>query len=241
MATPHVAGAAALLRQARPGIRAGELKALMTSTARHQDGATVDEQGSGRVDVAAALAVPVVASEGALGFGNVIKGGDRVVRTLTYRNVTTAPVRLALKTTGTFTVSPATVTLPAGGTAEVTVTLDPAGAPMGLLREELVASAPQGGACGHCSPGTWTSRAWSCGSRASPGTAVRRVAGSACSTWSGARTWAASCRTTPPCPAPRISTVPAPACWCGRAPTPCSATSSRCPRGRTARPRTRRR
>ncbi|MEV6864263.1 S8 family serine peptidase [Streptosporangium subroseum] len=145
MATPHVAGAAALLRQSRPGIRAGELKALLMGTAKHQDGNTVDEQGTGRVDVAAALADPVAVSEGALNFGGVTQGGARVTRTLTYRNVTTASVQLALKTSKTFTVSPAAVTLPAGGTAEVTVTLDPATSPMGLLREELVATAARGG------------------------------------------------------------------------------------------------
>ncbi|WP_424535190.1 S8 family peptidase [Sphaerisporangium viridialbum] len=145
MATPHVAGAAALLRQARPGIRGGELKALLMGTAEHQDGNTVDEQGTGRVDVAGALAGQVVASGGALDFGRVIKGSARVTRTMTYRNLTTAPVQLALKSTGTFTVSPETVTVPAVGTAEVTVALDPAGAPMRPLREELSATAPQGG------------------------------------------------------------------------------------------------
>ncbi|WP_214410042.1 S8 family peptidase [Sphaerisporangium fuscum] len=145
MATPHVAGAAALLRQARPGIRAGELKAVLMGSAERQDDTTVDQQGAGRVDVAAALADPVAASAGSLDFGRVTSSpGDPAVRKLTYRNLGGSPVQLALRSGDTFAVSPATLTVPAGGTAEATVALDAAKAPEGVLREELVATTPQG-------------------------------------------------------------------------------------------------
>ncbi|MER5427073.1 S8 family peptidase [Streptosporangium roseum] len=147
MATPHVAGAAALLRQARPGIRAGELKALLMGSARHQEGNSVDEQGSGRVDVAAALADPVVASLGSVNFGTVespATGAAPVTRKVSYRNVSGAPVPLNLRSTGAFTVSPATLTVPAGGSAEAQVSLDAAKVPEKRLREELVATTAQG-------------------------------------------------------------------------------------------------
>ncbi|GII81724.1 peptidase [Sphaerisporangium rufum] len=144
MATPHVAGAAALLRQARPGIRPAELKALVMSTADRQDGTSVDAQGTGRVNVAAALAGPVVPAAGGLHFGDVVTDGDPMTRQITYRNVTDVPVALSLTATGTLTVSPPALTVPAGGTAGVTVTLDPTRVEPGPLREELIAVPARG-------------------------------------------------------------------------------------------------
>lgn len=145
MATPHVAGAAALLRQARPGIQADELKTLLMGTAEHQDGTSVDEQGTGRIDVAAALADPVAASLGSVNFGAFTAASPSpATRVVSYRNLSGAPVELSLKGTGAFTVSPAALTVPVKGTAEVTVSLDVAKVPEGRVREELVATASPG-------------------------------------------------------------------------------------------------
>ncbi|GLW09208.1 peptidase [Microtetraspora sp. NBRC 13810] len=142
MATPHVAGAAALLRQARPGIAAGELKALLMGTAKPRQDTAVDRQGMGRIDVAAALADPVLASAGVLDFG---EGPAARARDLTYRNPAAVPVTLDLRAGDAFTVTPATLTLPAGGKATVKVAFDPAKAAAGRQRAELVAT-PRGGA-----------------------------------------------------------------------------------------------
>ena len=55
MATPHVAGAAAILAQQHPDWTAGQLKAGLMSAARPVDG-TVYAQGAGRLDVGRAVA-----------------------------------------------------------------------------------------------------------------------------------------------------------------------------------------
>jgi subtilisin family serine protease len=55
MATPHVAGAAAVLAQQYPGGTAAQLKAALTSTAKLTASLTVFEQGTGRFDVAKAV------------------------------------------------------------------------------------------------------------------------------------------------------------------------------------------
>ncbi|MEU6706213.1 S8 family serine peptidase [Streptomyces wuyuanensis] len=54
MATPHVAGAAALLAQQHPGWKAQQLKDALISTSRTVPGAHLVQQGAGRVDLAAA-------------------------------------------------------------------------------------------------------------------------------------------------------------------------------------------
>jgi subtilisin family serine protease len=145
MATPHVAGAAALLRNARPGLTAGELKGLLMGTAKKQAGTAAEGQGTGRVDVASALAGPVAATSGSVDFGLLTAtGAQPVSRSVSYRNLTASPITLELAGEGAFAVSPATLSLPAGGTGEVTVTLDPAKAKPGWQRGELVATARGG-------------------------------------------------------------------------------------------------
>ncbi|PZG54542.1 serine protease [Spongiactinospora gelatinilytica] len=145
MATPHVAGAAALLRQVRPGITAAELKSLLMGTAKPAAGISVDKQGTGRIDVAGALAQPVQASSGSVDFGLVVTPeGEPVTRTVSYRNPSATPVTLDLTAGGAFSVVPARLDLPAGGTGSATVTLDPGEAEAGWQRIELVAKTAGG-------------------------------------------------------------------------------------------------
>ncbi|MFG1710533.1 S8 family serine peptidase [Nonomuraea sp. M3C6] len=142
MATPHVAGAAALLRQARPGIASNELKSLLMATAKPGD-SPVDAQGAGRIDVAAAIKDSVVASAGSVNFGTLAPGEEKSL-TVGYRNLGQAPTELKLTSGDAFTAEPAELTVPASGTAEVKVTLKTGKA--GLLRQELTASVTGGGA-----------------------------------------------------------------------------------------------
>ncbi|MFI6390882.1 S8 family peptidase [Nonomuraea sp. NPDC050540] len=136
MATPHVAGAAAILAQQHPGWTSRELKSALVASAK--TGGSVWEYGTGRLDVAGAVRQSVTADAGTVAFGHLRwPYEDKAIeRTLTYRNAGTAPVtlNLALEATdlegkaapqGVFTLSAAQVTVPAGGTAPVTVTAAP--------------------------------------------------------------------------------------------------------------------
>ncbi|WP_158578666.1 S8 family serine peptidase [Spongiactinospora rosea] len=132
MAAPHVAGAAALLAQARPDLGATGLKDTLTSTAS-DGGARWFEQGAGRVDVARAIAQRVHADT-TVGFGGVHAEAAPVTREITYRNDTARPVSLRLATAVTdevrrpagLALSAKRVTVRPGGTATVGLTLDPA-------------------------------------------------------------------------------------------------------------------
>ncbi|MEU7477033.1 S8 family peptidase [Lentzea sp. NPDC042327] len=137
MATPHVAGAAALLRQRHPGLSGPQLKARLTGSATPAASATPFEQGSGRVDVAKAIVRNVTSSPGSLSFGRHLwphTGEPVAAKEITYTNAGTAPVTLDLTTDtngAVFSVSPAQLTVPAGGTATATVTADVARQPAG--------------------------------------------------------------------------------------------------------------
>ncbi|MFF4650853.1 S8 family serine peptidase [Streptomyces sp. NPDC001380] len=101
MATPHVAGAAALLAQEHPGWRAQQLKDALMSTAKRLDGYDAYAVGAGRLSVPDAVDASVTAT-GSAYFGFVPWGqadGGRVDRTLTYTNTSDAPVTLHLRET----------------------------------------------------------------------------------------------------------------------------------------------
>ena len=115
-AAPYVAGSAVLLKQAHPGWTPAMLKSALMGTARPAAGVGVFAQGAGRVDVAAALADPVLADPPSLSLG----GGTSA--TVTYRNPGTRPQRLTLSVAGSFRLSASTLTVRAGGSAQVTVT-----------------------------------------------------------------------------------------------------------------------
>ncbi|HEX6353190.1 S8 family peptidase [Actinophytocola sp.] len=136
MATPHVAGAAAILAGQHPDWQADRLKSTLMSSARSNPELSVYEQGAGRVDVAAATTASVTAAPGSLSIGTVQwphNDDQPVTKTVTYTNSGSAPVTLDVTAemtgpngnaapAGMFTVSPARVTVPAGGTAEATLT-----------------------------------------------------------------------------------------------------------------------
>jgi subtilisin family serine protease len=154
MASPHVAGAAAILAQEHPGYTNQQLKDLLISTAKVGE-YSVYQQGGGRVDVARASAQPAYASPGTLNLGYFTyphTGQNPVTKTVTYHNDGAADLTFALSLdvkgkkgaaapAGMFAVSRSSVTVPAGGTASVDVTVDPNAGPFDLYGGYLVAAA----------------------------------------------------------------------------------------------------
>ncbi|MFC5240588.1 S8 family serine peptidase [Streptomyces atrovirens] len=137
MATPHVAGAAALLKQQHPEWTSAELKGALTGSTKGGK-YTPFEQGSGRVQVDKAIKQTVIADPVSLSFGiqQWPHTDDKpVTKRLTYRNLGTRDVTLELTSTATnpkgkaapagfFALGATTVTVPAGGKASVDVTVD---------------------------------------------------------------------------------------------------------------------
>lgn len=147
MSSPHVAGIGALVRATHPEWTPAQVKAAIMNTATHdvwtginQTGTAYGPQrvGSGRVDAVNAVADPVLAyatedpDQVSVTFGVVDVGAQTVTesKTVTVRNTGTEAVSydtsfVAATTTGgaTITTSPSTVQVPAGGEAEVTLTL----------------------------------------------------------------------------------------------------------------------
>ncbi len=153
MATPHVAGAAAIVAQQHPDWTGARIKAALTSHARTAADQSVYEQGYGRVDVAATVGSDLDLA-GIVDFGLVKwqdTAFDKRTRTLTFTNDGTTAASLNLTTSGTALPAGALtlsgggqVTVPAGGTAEVTATLDPNLLPAGRYTGSLTATAADG-------------------------------------------------------------------------------------------------
>jgi len=132
MATPHVAGSAAILAQQHPGWTAWQRKSALMGSAVPSDGVDVFGQGAGRVDVAQEITQSVEVDGGSVSFGRQLwpHGDDTpVTKPVTYRNLGTEPVTLSLALAGDapagmFRLGATTLTVPAGGTAATTLTAD---------------------------------------------------------------------------------------------------------------------
>ncbi|WP_409374870.1 S8 family peptidase [Streptomyces griseolus] len=137
MATPHVAGAAALLKQQHPTWTYTELKGALTASA--EPGAySPFEQGTGRIAVDRAAGQSVVADPVSVSFGVrewPHTDDTPVTEKVAYRNLGDQDVTLSLKVAATgpdgkpapagfFTLGASRVTVPAGGRAEVPLTAD---------------------------------------------------------------------------------------------------------------------
>ncbi|GAA2849540.1 peptidase [Actinoplanes cyaneus] len=138
MATPHVAGAAAILAQQHPGWSGSRLKDGLVTSAGSRSDASVYGQGAGRVDLGRATTATVT------GTGVADFGLQAVSRTVTYDNAGTTPVTLTLAASMPGVTAPATVTVPAGASAAVTLTLDRDGGRKGVLGGWLSATGPGG-------------------------------------------------------------------------------------------------
>ncbi|WP_371655995.1 MULTISPECIES: S8 family serine peptidase [unclassified Streptomyces] len=137
MATPHVAGAAAILKQQHPGWKSTELKGALTASTKGGD-YTAYQQGSGRVRVDKALAQSVIADPVSLSFGVAQwphTDDQPLTKKISYRNLGTSDVTLDLSVStldpagkpapaGFFKLGATKVTVPAGGKAEVDLTAD---------------------------------------------------------------------------------------------------------------------
>ncbi|MEU8567282.1 S8 family serine peptidase [Streptomyces pathocidini] len=135
MATPHVAGAAALLKQRHPDWSGDRVKDALMSTSKRLTAYTPYEMGTGRVDVPAALdtAIEATGSVETARYDWPHEASDTPAeRKITYRNTGDRPVTLNLATDtdqAAYSLSASTLTVPAGGTAEAVLGLDPSKVP----------------------------------------------------------------------------------------------------------------
>lgn len=151
MASPHVAGIAALVREARPGWSAAQVKAAIVNTATHDLATEAGGDlfygparvGSGRVDALAAVTNDTLVynaerpQQTSVSFG-VVPLADKPVtirKAVTVQNLgstartyTTAVSSSTTSGAATITAAPASLRVPAGGTGVVTLTFtaDPA-------------------------------------------------------------------------------------------------------------------
>ncbi|MEU0646438.1 S8 family peptidase [Streptomyces umbrinus] len=138
MAAPHVAGAAAILKQRHPDWTYVDLKGALTASTIGGTNYRPYQQGSGRVAVDRALAQTVVAEPVSVNFGEQQwphADDTPVAKEITYRNLGTTDITLDLAVTATdpkgdpapadfFTLGARTLTVPAGGRASVDLTTD---------------------------------------------------------------------------------------------------------------------
>ncbi|MEV4315794.1 S8 family serine peptidase [Actinocrispum sp. NPDC049592] len=140
MATPHVAGAAALLAQRNPTWKATDLKSALVTTAKPVANESIYAQGGGIVNVPNALATTITTDVASVGFGELGWPWSTLPvqhKNITYRNNGDQPQTLAVAAsidapTGLFSIEPTTLSVPAHGTAQATVTLTPSAGQPGL-------------------------------------------------------------------------------------------------------------
>lgn len=102
MASPHVAGAMALLKQAYPNLSPYELKALVMGTAKvlsseKSEVYPVSRQGAGRIQLDKALESPVLALPSSVSIGELTLESRKIVaRSLDLKNISKNPVKLSV-------------------------------------------------------------------------------------------------------------------------------------------------
>ena len=142
MASPHVAGAAVLVREAYPDWPNWAIKSALMSTAKYTEVYNYDgspaqplDMGAGRLDLTHVLDPGVVLDLPSLSFGAVASGTAKTL-VVTVTSVTTQTETYALSTLYTgngftqttalpgFSVTPLSVTLSGGQSAQITVTIN---------------------------------------------------------------------------------------------------------------------
>ena len=156
MATPHVAGAAALILQANPGWDPMMVKAALMNNALVLDGPRLWEQGAGRIQVPAATSAELLAMEPSMSLG-VMKPGEVARSDVTLFNLSDSEITVdlsamstlgplgAARPAGAASVEPAQVSIPAGQTATTTLTVAPGQADLSGWYEGRVTATHPGG------------------------------------------------------------------------------------------------
>ncbi len=128
-----VAGAAAVLAEARPALRAIDLKSLLAGTARAIHHTSVTTQGAGLVDLGAAAAGEIGADPVTLAFGRAQGDGWHAQQDVTVRNVSTRRLLVRVRSDGSgglvIAPEPRWLRLKPGGHATVTLRARLNGAP----------------------------------------------------------------------------------------------------------------
>ncbi|WP_427885198.1 S8 family peptidase [Kribbella sp. GL6] len=155
MATPHTAGAAAILLQEHPSWTPADLKGALMGSAKVAADQTSFQQGAGRINLTTAIKQSVVAEPGSVSFGlaSFPHSDDKpVTRDVTFHNLGAAAVTLSLTSVlngpdgaaapaGALELSADSLTVPAGGTATVQATSDTTlGGPDGLYSGRITAT-----------------------------------------------------------------------------------------------------
>ena len=152
MASPHIAGSAALIRQIHPAWSNAYIKSALMSTSKYlgiynADGTPAQplDMGAGRVDLTHAADPGVILNPPSVGFGQVFTGTTTVkhVMVTSVGSATETYDLSTLKVSGAaftytpstvlpgFSVSPSQITLAPGASTQITVTFDTAGTAIG--------------------------------------------------------------------------------------------------------------
>ncbi|MDP9210134.1 MAG: S8 family serine peptidase, partial [Actinomycetota bacterium] len=158
MATPHVAGAAAIMAQRWPSWTPGRIKAVLMGTADPNPDLSVYAQGGGRLDVGQAVGQRLIARRANLDFGwfrYPQTAAEPVTKPLLLQNlgaaVTTVDLNVELEAedggpapAGMVAVTPSRLTLAAGASATAQVTVDVAAGAPGRYSGAVVATPATG-------------------------------------------------------------------------------------------------
>lgn len=146
-AAASVAGAAALLAQARPGLDAREIRSALAGYARPLPAQAVTAQGSGLLDIGSAAAAEVVADPTTLAFGRAPTAKWRARQTIVLHNISTRSLRLSIRGEEggaglVITSRPGRLRLRPGGAARVVLSASVRGelSPAGLAQGAVVVS-----------------------------------------------------------------------------------------------------
>ena len=122
-----IAGAAALLADARPDLDAAALRSALVATARPVRGGDLGAGGAGTPDLERAAAVELVADPPLVGLGAALDANAEVGRIITLRNVSRRRLQVALESVdrptsvAALTVTPSQVRIWPGQSAEIAV------------------------------------------------------------------------------------------------------------------------